>query len=41
MREYKNIRKISRRSLRQIIPSFIRPASLTMFWVHGGSRTTI
>jgi len=27
MREYKNIRKISRSSLRQIIPSFIRPAS--------------
>jgi len=30
MREYKNVRKISPRSLRQIIPSFIRPASLIM-----------
>jgi hypothetical protein len=30
MREYKNVRKIWRRSLRQIIPSFIRPASLIM-----------
>jgi hypothetical protein len=30
MREYKNVRKISRRSLRQTIPSFIRLASLIM-----------
>jgi len=30
MQENKNVRKISRRSLRQIIPSFIRPASLIM-----------
>jgi hypothetical protein len=28
MREYKNIGKIWRRSLRQIITSFIRPTSL-------------
>jgi hypothetical protein len=25
----------------QILPSFIRPASLVMFWVQAGSRTTI
>src|SRR5207302_8419450 len=27
-------------SLRQIIPSFIRPASLIMFWFQGGSQTS-
>src|SRR4029077_11398472 len=26
-------------ALCQIIPSFIRPASLIMFWFHGGSQT--
>src|SRR5881394_3673851 len=40
MREYKNVRNISRRSHRQIMPSFIRPASLIMFWFQGGSKTS-